>query len=149
MSDVSQARIIIRHVSGSKTDQVERIPLRDLHEITIGRDPSSTIYLDQRRRRCRRSPSRGHPHRRQRQSRVPDLRLGPRRDIPRRRIDFGEVELAPEDMWSSARADRIQLGRAAASRQLGFADARHRCARYDRDARHCFRFADPASTREQ
>jgi serine protease Do len=49
MNDVSQARVIIRHVSGSKTNQVEQIPLKDLHEITIGRDPTSTIAFDQRR----------------------------------------------------------------------------------------------------
>jgi serine protease Do len=49
MNDVSQTRIIIRHVSGSKTNQVEQIPLKDLREITIGRDPTSTIAFDQRR----------------------------------------------------------------------------------------------------
>jgi serine protease Do len=49
MNDVSQARVIIRHVSGSKTNQVEQIPLKDLREITIGRDPTSTIAFDQRR----------------------------------------------------------------------------------------------------
>src|SRR5262249_702600 len=38
-----QTRIVVRHLSGSKVNQVEQIPLKDLHEITIGRDPSSGI----------------------------------------------------------------------------------------------------------
>src|SRR5262249_14704861 len=33
----------------SKVNQVEQIPLKDLHEITIGRDPNSGIAYDQRR----------------------------------------------------------------------------------------------------
>lgn len=49
MSDASQARIVIRHVSGSKINQIEQIPLKDLHEITIGREVSSTIAFDQKR----------------------------------------------------------------------------------------------------
>lgn len=49
MSDVSQAHIVIRHLSGSKTNQVEQIPLQGLREITIGRDPASTIAFDSRR----------------------------------------------------------------------------------------------------
>lgn len=49
MNDVSQTRIIIRHVSGSKTNQVEQIPLKDLREITVGRDPTSMVAFDQRR----------------------------------------------------------------------------------------------------
>lgn len=49
MSDVGPAHIIIRHLGGSKTNQIEQIPLKDLHEITIGRDPTSTINFDPRR----------------------------------------------------------------------------------------------------
>jgi serine protease Do len=44
-----ETRIIIRHLSGSKINQVEQIPLKDLHEIRIGRDPSASIAYDQRR----------------------------------------------------------------------------------------------------
>lgn len=44
-----ETRIIVRHLSGSKINQVEQIPLKDLHEITIGRDPNSSIAYDQRR----------------------------------------------------------------------------------------------------
>jgi pSer/pThr/pTyr-binding forkhead associated (FHA) protein len=49
MTDISQSRVIIRHLSGSKVNQVEQIPLKDLHEITIGRDVSSTVAYDTRR----------------------------------------------------------------------------------------------------
>jgi len=43
-----ETRIIIRHLSGSKINQVEQIPLKDLHEITIGRDPNASIAYDQK-----------------------------------------------------------------------------------------------------
>jgi pSer/pThr/pTyr-binding forkhead associated (FHA) protein/S1-C subfamily serine protease len=46
---ISESRVIIRHLSGSKINQVEQIPLKDLHEITVGRDASSTIAYDARR----------------------------------------------------------------------------------------------------
>jgi S1-C subfamily serine protease len=49
MTDISQSRVVIRHLSGSKINQVEQIPLKDLHEITVGRDASSTIAYDARR----------------------------------------------------------------------------------------------------
>ena len=44
-----ETRVIIRHLSGSKINQVEQIPLKDLHEITIGRDPNASIAYDQKR----------------------------------------------------------------------------------------------------
>ncbi|QBR72023.1 phosphopeptide-binding protein [Beijerinckiaceae bacterium] len=46
MSNDGIERIIIRHVNGSKANQIEQISLGDLTEITIGRDPSSTIAFD-------------------------------------------------------------------------------------------------------
>jgi serine protease Do len=49
MSVGPQAHVVIRHLSGSKINQVEQFPLEDLHEITIGRDPGSDIAYDQRR----------------------------------------------------------------------------------------------------
>src|ERR1700757_59114 len=49
MSVKAQPRVVIRHLSGSKINQVEQFPLKDLQEITIGRDPSSDIAYDQRR----------------------------------------------------------------------------------------------------
>ncbi|HUI95389.1 MAG TPA: trypsin-like peptidase domain-containing protein [Xanthobacteraceae bacterium] len=49
MSANSQTRIVIRHLSGSKVNQVEQISLNGLQEITIGRDPNSGIAYDQKR----------------------------------------------------------------------------------------------------
>src|SRR6202050_1516812 len=43
----SKARIVIRHLSGSKINQIEQFDLDGLHEITIGRDPGSKIAYDQ------------------------------------------------------------------------------------------------------
>ena len=45
----SKARIVIRHLSGSKINQIEQFDLDGLHEITIGRDPGSKIAYDQQR----------------------------------------------------------------------------------------------------
>jgi serine protease Do len=45
----SNARIVIRHLSGSKINQIEQFDLEGLQEITIGRDPSSRISYDQQR----------------------------------------------------------------------------------------------------
>jgi serine protease Do len=39
------AQIVIRHVSGSKANQIEFLPLGDASEITIGRDPASKIVF--------------------------------------------------------------------------------------------------------
>ncbi|HSB08162.1 MAG TPA: trypsin-like peptidase domain-containing protein [Blastocatellia bacterium] len=39
-------RIILRHLSGSKANQVEEFPLAHFRELTIGRDPSSTVKYD-------------------------------------------------------------------------------------------------------
>lgn len=39
-------RIILRHLSGSKTNEVKEYPLNHFQELTIGRDPSSTIHYD-------------------------------------------------------------------------------------------------------
>ncbi|WP_159727435.1 trypsin-like peptidase domain-containing protein [Methylosinus sp. Ce-a6] len=39
-------RVVIRHLSGSKANQIEQIPIGDLQEITIGRDPTSKIAFD-------------------------------------------------------------------------------------------------------
>jgi serine protease Do len=48
MADVSQGRVVIRHLSGSKTNQVEQVPLKDLREITLGRDAGCTVAFDRR-----------------------------------------------------------------------------------------------------
>jgi S1-C subfamily serine protease len=39
-------RIVLRHLSGSKSNQVEEFPLNHFKELTIGRDPSNTIKYD-------------------------------------------------------------------------------------------------------
>jgi serine protease Do len=43
MSNIGVEQIVIRHVSGSKANQIEHISLADVNEITIGRDPKSNI----------------------------------------------------------------------------------------------------------
>src|ERR1700758_80637 len=45
----SKARIVIRHLSGSKINQIEQFDLDGLQEITLGRDPSSKIAYDLQR----------------------------------------------------------------------------------------------------
>ncbi len=37
----SPARIVIRHLSGSKTNQIDQFDLEGLQDITFGRDPTS------------------------------------------------------------------------------------------------------------
>lgn len=39
-------RIVLRHLSGSKANQVEEFPLNHFEELVIGRDPSSTVKFD-------------------------------------------------------------------------------------------------------
>jgi serine protease Do len=39
-------RIVLRHLSGSKANQVEEFPLSHFKELIIGRDPSSTVKYD-------------------------------------------------------------------------------------------------------
>jgi S1-C subfamily serine protease len=39
-------RIVLRHLSGSKANQVEEFPLSHFRELTIGRDPSATVRYD-------------------------------------------------------------------------------------------------------
>lgn len=42
-------RIVIRHMSGSKANQVEEFPLNHFSEIIFGRDPASTVKYDPER----------------------------------------------------------------------------------------------------
>jgi serine protease Do len=39
-------RIVVRHLSGSKANQVEEFPTNHFNEITLGRDPSATVKYD-------------------------------------------------------------------------------------------------------
>src|SRR6202034_2833871 len=45
----SGARIVIRHLSGSKANQIDQFDLDGLQEITLGRDPASTVAYDMQR----------------------------------------------------------------------------------------------------
>jgi serine/threonine protein kinase len=42
----SRERVVIKHLSGSKAGQVEEFSLKDLRELSMGRDPSSTVKYD-------------------------------------------------------------------------------------------------------
>ena len=42
----SGTRIVIRHLSGSKVNQIDQFDLAGLQEITLGRDPKSTVAYD-------------------------------------------------------------------------------------------------------
>ncbi len=39
-------RIVLRHLSGSKANQVEEFPLSHVREVVFGRDPSATVKYD-------------------------------------------------------------------------------------------------------
>ena len=39
-------RIVLKHLSGSKANQVEEFPLQHVKELVLGRDPSSTVKYD-------------------------------------------------------------------------------------------------------
>ncbi|HEX8118090.1 MAG TPA: FHA domain-containing protein, partial [Pyrinomonadaceae bacterium] len=39
-------RIVLKHLSGSKANQVEEFPLAHVKELILGRDPSSTVKYD-------------------------------------------------------------------------------------------------------
>ncbi|MCA1816772.1 MAG: FHA domain-containing protein, partial [Acidobacteria bacterium] len=39
-------RIVLRHISGSKANQVEEFPLNHVNELIFGRDPSATVKYD-------------------------------------------------------------------------------------------------------
>ena len=39
-------RIVLKHMSGSKANQVEEFPLQHFNELTIGRDPSAAVRYD-------------------------------------------------------------------------------------------------------
>ncbi|MCX6636789.1 MAG: FHA domain-containing protein [Acidobacteria bacterium] len=41
-----QQRIVLRHLSASKADQVEEFPVENLRELVIGRDPSCAVQYD-------------------------------------------------------------------------------------------------------
>jgi hypothetical protein len=43
---MAASRIIIRHLTGSKANRIEQFPIDAYQELSIGRNPSSTIQFD-------------------------------------------------------------------------------------------------------
>jgi serine protease Do len=46
MEETKMERIVLRHLNGSKSNQVEEFPLNLFNELIIGRDPASTVKYD-------------------------------------------------------------------------------------------------------
>jgi S1-C subfamily serine protease len=128
----STTRIVIRHLSGSKINQIEQFDLDGLQEITIGRDPGSRIAYDLQRDD---EVSRKHAvirikNDREVYFRIADLNSSNGTFLNGERVG-GEVELLPDDI--------VELGRSgpkfifdvqprpanlpSRTRQMGTADA--------------------------
>jgi S1-C subfamily serine protease len=95
----SKARIAIRHLSGSKVNQIEQFDLEGLQEITIGREPSSRLAYDlqrddevSRKHAVIRIKNGAEPY-----FRIADLNSSNGTFLNGERI-AGEVELLPEDI---------------------------------------------------
>jgi serine protease Do len=96
---VSATRIVIRHLSGSKINQIEQFDLDGLSEITLGRDPSSRIVYDVQRDD---TVSRKHAvirvkNEKELYFRIADLNSSNGTMLNGERIS-GEVELLPDDV---------------------------------------------------
>jgi serine protease Do len=92
-------RIVIRHISGSKVNQIDQFDLAGLQEITLGRDPKSTVAYDLQRDD---SVSRRHAVIRIKNDkelyfRIADLNSSNGTLLNGERIG-GEVELLPDDI---------------------------------------------------
>jgi serine protease Do len=46
LEDTKMERIVLRHLNGSKSNQVEEFPLHLFNELVFGRDPASTVKYD-------------------------------------------------------------------------------------------------------
>ena len=95
----SGTRIVIRHLSGSKVNQIDQFDLAGLQEITLGRDPKSTIAFDVQRDD---TVSRRHAVIRIKNDnelyfRIADLNSSNGTMLNGERIG-GEVELLPDDV---------------------------------------------------
>ena len=95
----SGTRIVIRHLSGSKVNQIDQFDLAGLQEITLGRDPKSTVAYDLQRDDA---VSRRHAVIRIKNDkelyfRIADLNSSNGTMLNGERIG-GEVELLPEDV---------------------------------------------------
>jgi serine protease Do len=99
MNANSATQIVIRHLGGSKINRVEQFSLRDLREITIGRDAGSNLAFDPH---IDDMVSRNHAVIRVSQGeplgfRIADLNSSNGTFLNGERI-VGEVELLPEDV---------------------------------------------------
>lgn len=95
----SGTRIVIRHLSGSKVNQIDQFDLAGLHEITLGRDPKSTVAYDLQRDdevSRRHAVIRVHNDK-EMYFRIADLNSSNGTLLNGERIG-GEVELLPEDV---------------------------------------------------
>jgi serine protease Do len=95
----SGTRIVIRHLSGSKVNQIDQFDLAGLQEITLGRDPKSTVAYDLQRDDA---VSRRHAMIRVKNDkelyfRLADLNSSNGTMLNGERIG-GEVELLPDDV---------------------------------------------------
>ena len=95
----SGTRIVIRHLSGSKVNQIDQFDLAGLQEITLGRDPKSTVAYDVQRDDA---VSRRHAVIRIKNDkelyfRIADLNSSNGTMLNGERIG-GEVELLPDDV---------------------------------------------------
>src|SRR5208282_2005219 len=95
----SRVSVVIRHLAGSKINQIEKILINDMRELTIGRDQGSTIAFDAQRDDV---VSRHHAVIRIQRNgdisfRIADLKSSNGTYLNGERIS-GEVELLPEDI---------------------------------------------------
>jgi serine protease Do len=95
----SGTRIVIRHLSGSKVNQIDQFDLAGLQQITLGRDPKSTVAFDPQRDDA---VSRRHAEIRIKNDkelyfRLADLNSSNGTMLNGERIG-GEVELLPDDV---------------------------------------------------
>ncbi|MBV9249105.1 MAG: FHA domain-containing protein, partial [Acetobacteraceae bacterium] len=97
-------RIIIQHLAGSKVNQVEQFPLEGLTEITVGRDPSSTVAFDPQRDDA---VSRRHSVITVHQGERPSFRIADLGSRNGTRVNgepiAGEIELLPGDIIECGR----------------------------------------------
>src|ERR1700728_1195918 len=96
----SGARIVIRHLSGSKANQIDQFDLDGLQEITLGRAPPSTVAYDMQRDdevSRKHAVIRIHDEKGQYYFRLADLNSSNGTMLNSEQIG-GECELLPEDV---------------------------------------------------
>jgi len=96
----SGTRIVIRHLSGSKANQIDQFDLAGLQEITLGRDPKSTVAYDMQRDdevSRKHAVIRVHEEKGQYYFRLADLNSSNGTMLNDEQVG-GECELLPEDV---------------------------------------------------